>query len=260
MHPKTSEIIENAAKMADYECERLAKDIDAFIINNKRGVSFMSSLWNIYPQTRGTDASLFRYKELCFQALKAWSIPAVHTEYLGSDLSTLPEVISESDITYPCVVKINAGSGGQGVYTLETESKANVLSQEIITKDTDYCLQQFIDSPEYRIFIDHGIVRFLYRKNFVENGKRRISENVFDDTFTPLFNTIPDYIQEWAYTLYKKTSAPIIGADVFIKDDISVEQKITVLELNHNPGLGILYEAGYQTMIVKLLADIFTRY
>jgi len=260
MHPMTSEIIEKAAEMADFECKRLSSDINAYIIKNKRRVSFMSSPWNIYPVTRATDSSLFRYKELCYKAMKAWEIQAVHAEYLGSDLSSLTQTIKGSEIDYPCVVKINAGSGSQGIHILKNESEATQLSGEITTNDTDYCLQSYIDQAEYRIFIDHGLVRFAYKRNFISADTKDRSKHVIDTNFTPRFDAIPDYIRQWAYELYKKTSAPIIGADVFIGDDFDTEQEITVLELNHNPGLGVLYEAGHKTEIVRLLSNIFLQY
>ena len=50
-------------------------------------------------------------------------------------------------------------------------------------------------------------------------------------------NNYPEFLKMWASKVYKVIDAPIIGADIFIKNEL-----IILIELNGNPALRVITE------------------
>lgn len=66
--------------------------------------------------------------------------------------------------------------------------------------------------------------------------------------------------KEWAKNLYKITGNHIIGVDIFTSQGPNNPDSFTIIELNHQPSLVGIWEAGHQDMVYHVWDQIFKKY
>lgn len=252
MHEKTPEIIEKSLKQAGLSFYRPQPVIPAYLATTALGGHFLTSPWSLYPITKQHSAGLFKYKELTYQFLRKNECRAVETHFVH-DISFKN---LSSFFGLPFVIKQNDGSGSKNVFVIKDEDAFADISDRLESVG-QLCVQPFIEMSEYRVFIIRGEIKFVYKKKFVSGDHVDRYADVLDDTFAPLFSDFPEYLSYLAKNLYEKTSAEVIGADIFLERPMTESQEPVVLELNHNPGLAVMYEYGYEAEMIEILSSTY---
>ena len=255
MNEKTPEIIEKALEQAGLRYSIPQPLIPAYCVDTSTGGRFLASPWSLYPQTKQHTAGLFKYKELTSKFLLQEGFTSVITDFLTHEQLDDSEYMQTH--AFPFVVKQNDGSGSVNVFMIHSETDLENCRKQV--RDiAQLCIQPLVKRDEYRLFIWKGDITFIYKKGYIPGDVLGRTDEVMNEDFTPLLKNIPQYLQDFAQELYTKTSAEIIGADVFLESDINVEQVPLILELNHNPGLAVMYSHGYEVEIVDLLSQIYS--
>ncbi|MCC5995426.1 MAG: hypothetical protein JJU18_03520 [Oceanicaulis sp.] len=213
---------------------------------------------------------------------------------------------------YPVFIKPNQashGRGGEVVY-----DSGQFVSAAILMRDIDYIIivQELIDSPEYRMFIVDGEIKFIYRREklFIEgDGNRSIMELIaaksessivdarqrvnsivrgahhimrYDDlsrvpksrekifvsevanlaaggALSNLRLEFTDLEKSWAQKISDTFGLRVCGVDYFAKSEGDPRDNI-VIEVNSNPGLGGLWNAGEKDLVFSIWGSILDKY
>jgi len=269
MQECTPEIITKSAERARFDYKQISKNVQAFIISNPQNKkSFIAAPWMIYPNQQQWHAGIMKYKDLSAHFLGQNNFKIIPgnflytDEYDGSEL--YKRLLDSIEVIggFPCVIKPNNGSTSKFVYIIQNEIDLNSHIIEIKENIPELLVQKYIQEDEYRLFIYLGKILFLYKKTFISNTAITTRDlGAPDDISYMMKQNFPDYLNEYAQKLYSLTSAEIIGADVFIKENIKTRQEITTIELNHNPGLGVMYETyNEQEFILNFLSGVYQEY
>lgn len=210
---------------------------DAYVISDKlTGKSFVCSAWSLYPTQTHWHFSLMKYKDMCSRFLSQQGFVTISGQFFSSyNSNNLFEEISkyiQESLQYPIVIKPNDRSLNKGVSLIHNDEELMCYLNSNEREFPDLLVQQYIrDAKEYRIFIHKGQIKYLYEKtegNFLKEPGS--IEKYKKDNFQSIFT-------EFASVLSKKLNAPLIGADVFVKND-----EVIVIELNANPALRVISE------------------
>ncbi len=268
MQECTPEIIRQAAKRARLTVTRFTPHNEAYLISEPLSQkSFMASSWSLYPGQRNWHAGIMRHKELSSHFLQNAGFTTISGQYIHTAEFTIQELelkILEyiKETGFPVVIKPNTGSLSRNIYIIHTKDELSKKISEVKENITELLVQKYINQNEYRIFIYKGEILYLYKKQFVKNevGLNRLEESPLDKSFMRKSN-FPTYLEKLARDIYTTIDADIVGLDIFIEHDIAKEQEVTIIEMNHNPGLGVMYQTyNEKEFILEFLSRVYRDY
>ena len=264
MSEHTPIIISEAAKMAGYQSKQIHPDVSSFIIQDPAGGnSFVASDWNMYPNQQSWHDSIMRYKNLSTHYLSHGNFMTIPGFFYYTDHFSPEQLLEKihTDVSerfdYPIVLKPNNGSRSKHVYFAKSHEELSRKIVHIQPKIPEMLVQSFVDQDEYRIFIYKGEIQFMYQKRYQDSMQRDaapLPETLITDGF-------PVSLIAFAKQIYNYTTAPVIGVDLFIDDLSSDNPNLTILELNHNPGLSVLYKTyNKKELAIQLLSSVYKEY
>ena len=268
MQECTPEIIIQSAKKAGLCVHQISPSNPAFLVSNPESrKSFVAAPWSIYPTVQNWHASIMRYKELSSHYLTHGGFNSIPGHFIDTAQMTQESLHTKlmeyiSIIGFPCVIKPNMGSMSRNVYIIKDQKQLQSNISNIHSNIDHLLIQKYIKQDEYRVFIHNGQILYLYKKQFVLNDGMtdRLNESPCEKKYM-MTSSFPTYLQDFAKKLYTHTNAEIMGVDIFLESNIETEQEITVIELNHNPGLGVMYETyNEKEFITEFLSGVYKKY
>jgi len=269
MSEHTPKIILQAAKEAGLISRQITPDVNAYhISSNNTGKTFIAAEWIMYPNQQQWQAGLMKYKELSTKFLDNGDFVTIPGKFFYTEsytpqnlLISLQDYVDQG-IGFPCVIKPNNGSQSRNIYIIDSPEELSNKIEEIHQNIPELLIQKYIDSKEYRVFIYKGSVKFLYKKSFVPNtpGTDRLQESP-QEKESMMISEFPTYLKDFAQKLFEYTQTEVVGVDIFLDYDVSAKQKITIIELNHNPGLAVMYHTySEKDFVINLLSGIYKDY
>lgn len=158
-------------------------------------------------------------------------------------------------LSYPRFVKPNQGSKGRHAQTVRSAAEMRAYVREVEAEIDQILVQEIVEAEEYRVFVDHGVALFCYRKEKPgEDGPANLAGGgkPVDFTLQP-----PQALTQLALEATAALDLVIAGIDIFVLADGSLR----VVEVNCNPALDSLQmlqldEVGigiWERMLVRLM-------
>lgn len=158
-------------------------------------------------------------------------------------------------LSYPCFVKPNQGSKGRHAQRVRSASEMRAYVREIEAEIDQMLVQDIVEAEEYRVFVDHGVALFSYRKDKPGgDGPANLAAGAqpVDFTLEP-----PQDLAQLALQATAALDLVIAGIDIFVLAD----GRLKVVEVNCNPALDSLQmlqldEVGigiWERMLVRLM-------
>lgn len=127
-------------------------------------------------------------KQASFELMDAHNIPTPFTEVVN-DAEEAKAVIAKKGLSYPVILKYDAGGCANGVCKINSEEELNKKLVDVsYTKDRTIILQEFIQpvkNHDIRIGIIGGEVAFSYKRSLVDNWLASISKGSVIETHEP---------------------------------------------------------------------------
>ena len=215
---------------------------------------------------------------------------------------------------YPIFIKPNNSSLGLLAEIIYSEQELTKHLEKISEIDHIALIQEYLQYPEYRIFVVDGEVKFTYKRNspfIIGNGKNTIKElieqvnlqikreknkvilsspfiqkqfeklklswkhilkkgqkfQIMSKTnisaggkLTNYTEKISEQTKNWVHKLTNFLQLRICGIDVFVKDSINNPESFIIIEINQNPNLSGIYEAGYQKKALEIWKEVLDKY
>lgn len=250
MNAKFIEIIQQAHSDVKIHDEYLAE----IFIGDK---SYFVKSSSHYPLNKSSSVSLVQDKTYTYKILedKGYKIPKTKSYHIKKRNGFLVDdtlKISEG-ITYPCIIKPNKGSKGEGVRVLHNNNDLENQVKTISLMDYIAIVQEIVKGDEYRIFIVDGDIKFSYLKSGGE-----IKNLSREGQIEKLMTSFTLEINNWAKKISEDFNLRILGIDL-ITPDFNPENFI-ILEINSNPNLTGIYDYGYKELAINIQKEIIEKF
>jgi len=231
-----------------------------------------SSYFGCFPTDSKISAKISRSKQVSKTILDMNGFKTPRTiNYTSQDVgsergrSLILESVHTKGISYPLVIKPSRGRHGIGIQFPKSEDELRTELTPTAQSDNQrkdrWSIEEYIPGREYRIFSVFGKPLFTYHKDGGDYKTANITTGGSYDEFT---TDMAPFLNDYCKKIYNVTGISVCGIDLKTSRanlTVSRPEDLTILEINTNPGLGVVEkERGIDFIYQHIWKPVSDRY